>query len=81
MANRVYLKAPSVSDVRNKGLHDTLSKTIDKRYNLEDLNDKNNLMIAADLNDNLKRDILINPVRAKFGSVKAGCMYEMKITV
>lgn len=38
-------------------------------------------MIRADLNDDLRRDILIHPISARFGLVKIGGEYEIKINV
>lgn len=38
-------------------------------------------MITATLNDNLKKDLLIIPVSARFGTLKADHIYELKITV
>lgn len=37
------------------------------------------MMVQADLNDRLQRDIQINPVEANFGLVKEGNNYELKI--
>lgn len=81
MRNKLVLNAPSVSELRNEGLHQTMMKSIDKGNTLEDLAEKKNLMIYADVNDKLRHDILvktlviqINPVETNFGVVKEnGC--------
>lgn len=39
------------------------------------------MMVHADLNDKLQRDILITPVEAEFGYLKEGRSYELKINV
>lgn len=75
MHTRLYLKAPSIQEVRNTGSHSALAKTVDKRFNLDDVEKKKNLMITADLNDNLKKDLLIYPVCAKFGPLRVGKTY------
>lgn len=51
MATRLHLNAPSISEQRNTGTHQNLAKTIDKKFNIDDLENKKNLMITADLND------------------------------
>jgi hypothetical protein len=53
MHTRLYLKAPSINELRNTGSHTALAKTIDKRNSLDEAESKKNLMITADLNDNL----------------------------
>ena len=59
MATRMYLNAPSISENRNAGTHQNLAKTIDKKYNIDDLENKKNLMITADLNDQLRKDLSV----------------------
>jgi hypothetical protein len=59
MRSKLVMNAPSVSELRNGGLHQTMMKSIDKGNTLEDLAEKKNLMIYADINDKLRRDILV----------------------
>jgi hypothetical protein len=59
MRSKLVMNAPSVSELRNEGLHQTMMKSIDKGNTLEDLAEKKNLMIYADINDKLRRDILV----------------------
>lgn len=81
MHNRVYLKAPSINELRNTGSHTALQKTMDKKNSLDEVEGRKNLMITADLNDNLKKNILVTPISARFGVLKIGCIYELNITV
>jgi len=81
MHQRIYLKAPSINEMRNTGTHHALAKTIDKKNNIDEIENKKNLMITADLNDNLRKDILITPVNVRFGILKLDSIYEMTIVV
>ena len=81
MANRIYFKAPQVNVIRRQGQFHNLLQTLDKQHTLDDVLEKKNLMITADITDKLKRDLLIIPVIARFGKVKAGCVYETVISV
>ena len=81
MKNKLTTNAPSVSELRNEGLHHTLMRSIDMASAVEDQAEKKNLMIYADLNDKLRRDILINPVEANFGVVRENATYELKIDI
>ncbi|KRX02221.1 hypothetical protein PPERSA_04843 [Pseudocohnilembus persalinus] len=81
MHNRMYLKAPNIAELRQTGSHTALAKTLDKKYNLDDVENKKNLMITADLNDKLRRDLLITPISARFGVLKIGGQYQITINV
>ena len=81
MANRIYFKAPQVNQIRRQGQFHNLLQTIDKQHTLEDVLEKKNLMITADITDKLKRDLLIIPVSARFGKIKSGGIYETVINV
>lgn len=70
MYQRMYIKAPSINELRKAGTHHALAKTIDKKYNIDEIENKKNLMITAELNDNLRKDLLINPVSVRFGTLK-----------
>lgn len=41
-------------------MHQTIIKTLDKKNNLDEMIDKRNLMINAELNDNLRRDLNVH---------------------
>jgi hypothetical protein len=43
---------------------------LDKKNNLDDLIDKKNLMVTGDINDKLKKDLLIYPVAVRFGELR-----------
>ncbi|CAD8207264.1 unnamed protein product [Paramecium octaurelia] len=81
MATRVYQQAVPISQIRNEGMHQTIIRTLDKKNNLDDLIDKKNLMVTSDINDRLKKDLLIYPVNVQFGELKQGGQYEVKISV
>lgn len=59
MANRMHINAPSISELRNTGTHQNLAKTLDKKFNIDELENKKNLMITSDLNDQLRKDISV----------------------
>ncbi|EGR30654.1 hypothetical protein IMG5_126590 [Ichthyophthirius multifiliis] len=81
LANRLYLKAPSINEQRNTGSHQALAKTLDKKYNIDDLENRKNLMLTADLNDQLKKDISIIPCQVNFGVLKNDRIYQTKIVI
>lgn len=62
MATRVYQQAAPVSQIRNEGMHQTIIRTLDKKNNLDELMDKKNLMVTGDINDRLRKDLLIYPI-------------------
>jgi hypothetical protein len=47
-----------------------LNKTLDKKNNFDDLSDKRNLMINAELNDTLTKDLSVFPIAARLGALK-----------
>lgn len=51
-------------------MHQTIIRTLDKKNNLDDLIDKKNLMVTGDINDRLKKDLLIYPINIQFGELK-----------
>lgn len=59
MKNKLTMNAPGVSELRNEGMHQTLMRSIDMGSGLEDQAERKNLMIYADINDKLRRDILV----------------------
>jgi len=56
-------------------------KTLDKGNDINRLLEKRTMMVQADLNDKLQRDILITPVSANFGVILERRTYELKIDV
>lgn len=62
-------------------MHQTIIRTLDKKNNLEDLIDKKNKMVTGDINDKLKKDLLIYPVSINFGELRLNGEYEAKINV
>lgn len=58
-----------------------MAKTLDKKYNLDDVENRKHLKITADLNDTLRRDLLISPVNIDFGITRVGMVYRTTITV
>lgn len=43
--------------------------------------EKDNMGLINDIHDSLKRNVLITPVKAKFGYLQVGKVYQMKITI
>lgn len=81
MATRVYQHAPSISDMRNEGMHQTIIRTLDKKNTLDELMDRKHLMINNDLVDKLKKDLLVYPVAVRFGELRNNGQYEAKVIV
>lgn len=81
MHSRMYLKAPGINEIRKTGSHTSLAAITDKKYNLDNLESQKNLMITSDLNDKLRKDLLIHPVSIRFGMLRAGGFYEAIVKV
>ncbi|EAR91082.3 hypothetical protein TTHERM_00430030 (macronuclear) [Tetrahymena thermophila SB210] len=81
MANRMHINAPSISELRNTGSHQTLAKTLDKKFNIDELENRKNLMLTSDLNDQLRKDIQILPASVRFGVLCANRIYETKLVI
>jgi hypothetical protein len=81
MKNKVSTMSPSMQEQRTEGIHHPLMKTFDKKYNYNELIDRKSMMIQADINDRLRRDVLIVPAEADFGRLRVGGLYEMRLTV
>ena len=80
MANRAYLHAPSVAQVRKQGQHQMILQAITKKQTFNELISQANAMVTSVLNDPLKRSVNILPSQAKFGSIKEGTKYEINIS-
>lgn len=80
MANRAYLNAPSVNQVRKQGQHQMILQAISKKQTFNELISQANAMVTSVLNDPLKRSVNILPSQANFGSLKQGSKYELSIT-
>ena len=60
MKNKLTSHASSLVEMRKEGPHQTLLKTLDKRNDYNTLLEKRTMMVHADLNDKLQRDILVS---------------------
>lgn len=81
MANRAYLNAPSVNQVRKQGQHQMILQAISKKQTFNELISQANAMVTSVLNDPMKRSVNILPSSATFGSIKEGSKYEVLITI
>lgn len=59
MKNKLTSQASSMIEMRKEGPHQTLLRTLDKRNDYNALLEKRTMMVHADLNDKLQRDILV----------------------
>lgn len=80
MANRAYLNAPSIDQVRKQGQHQMILTAIAKKQTFNELISQANAMVTSVLNDPMKRSVNILPSQANFGSLKEGGRYELIIT-
>lgn len=60
MRNKLTSSASSIMEMRKEGPHSLLMKTLDKGNDVNKLLEKRTMMVQADLNDKLQRDILVN---------------------
>lgn len=70
MANRQYINAPSVEEVRKQGQHQMILQAINKKQTFSELINQANSMVTSVLHDNLKRSVNILPSQCKFGAVR-----------
>jgi hypothetical protein len=59
MKNKLTSSASSMVEMRKEGPHTLLMKTIDKGNDINRLLERRTMMVQADLNDKLQRDILV----------------------
>ena len=59
MKNKLTTGASNLVEMRKEGPHATLIRTLDKRNDYDKLLEKRTMMVHADLNDKLQRDILV----------------------
>jgi hypothetical protein len=81
MANRQYMNAPTVEDVRKQGQHQMILQAIDKKQTFSELINQANSMVTSVLHDQLKRSVNILPSKCVFGSVCQGQDAEMIFTI
>lgn len=79
MANRAYINAPGVDQVRKQGQHQMILQAISKKQTFNELISQANAMVTSVLNDPMKRAVNILPSSANFGSLKEGGKYELVI--
>jgi hypothetical protein len=60
MRNKLTSSASNIVEMRKEGPHSLLMKTLDKGNDVNKLLEKRTMMVQADLNDKLQRDILVN---------------------
>jgi len=70
MANRQYINAPSVEEVRKQGQHQMILQAINKKQTFSELINQANSMVTSVLHDGLKRSVNILPSQCKFGAVR-----------
>jgi hypothetical protein len=76
MANRAYLNAPNVDQVRKQGQHQMILQAITKKQTFNELISQANAMVTSVLNDPLKRSLNILPSSANFGHLTEGRLFE-----
>ena len=59
MKNKLTSSASNMVEMRKEGPHSLLIKTLDKGNDINKLLEKRTMMVQADLNDKLQRDILV----------------------
>lgn len=71
MKNKLTSQASTLIEMRKEGPHQTLLRTIDKRNDYNTLLEKRTMMVHADLNDKLQRDILVTYIFIKDHSCRS----------
>lgn len=60
MKNKLTSSASNMTEMRKEGPHNLLMKTLDKGNDINKLLERRTMMVQADLNDKLQRDVLVN---------------------
>jgi len=60
MKNKLTSEASNMTEMRKEGPHANLIRTIDKGNDYSKLLERRTMMVQADLNDRLQRDIQVN---------------------
>ena len=81
MANRFYVNAPSVNDVRKQGQHQMILGAISKKQTFAELINQANSMVTGVLHDGLKRSMNVLPSQVTFGALRPGTHNEITLTV
>lgn len=81
MANRQYINAPSVEDVRKQGQHQMILQAINKKQTFSELINQANAMVTSVLHDNLKRSVNILPSVCRFGPIVENSESELTVTI
>jgi hypothetical protein len=81
MANRQYINAPTVEEVRKQGQHQMILQAINKKQTFSELINQANSMVTSVLHDTMKRSVNVMPSIIKFGSVEIGQEVEMYLTI
>jgi hypothetical protein len=81
VSNRLYINAPSITEVRKSGQHNFLLNALDKRTTYEELMEKLNLMVTAELCDPLNKMLKIDPTVLDFGYIKTGVKHQMFLKI
>lgn len=59
MKNKLTSSASGMAEMRKEGPHTLLMKTLDKGKDINKLLERRTMMVQADLNDKLQRDVLV----------------------
>ena len=81
MKNKLSTSACNMTEMRKEGPHNLLMKTLDKGQDINRLLERRTMMVQADLNDKLQRNVLITPAEANFGVLLEKRTYELKIDI
>jgi hypothetical protein len=81
VANRLNFHAPSLNEIRKSGQHNFLLNALNRRSTYEEMMEKLNLMVTAELCDPLNKMLKIDPTSLDFGYMKLGSKYQMFINI
>jgi hypothetical protein len=81
LANRQYMNAPSVQEVRKQGQHQMIMSAINKKQTFSELINQANSMVTSVLHDSMKRSVNIMPSIVRFGTVALGADCQMTVTI
>lgn len=81
VANRLYFNAPSVNEIRKNGQHNFLMQAIQKKKTYDEMIERLNLMVTAELCDPMNKNLKIDPIKLNFNYLIIGKMYYADIKI
>lgn len=81
LANRMYIPAFGVEQIRKDADHIKLMTMKDRGFDDKTLTEKRTLMSISALKDKLQKDLIVFPANINFGNLEADSRYETHLLI